>query len=159
MDLTLSDGANPDEIQHMQGRRFARALAAAGRLAFSPWKEAWASHATVRALVCDCFLLAERQKDISEPAESDQACRDGAQNVKPSNSKGFSRMKITVIRLQSERKKGKVTAFGEICSGEVLQRRGFQRMVRVCEQPPDLNPWRGKLLSLNTPRTQQPRGF
>jgi hypothetical protein len=134
MDLTLSDGANPDEIQHLQGRRFARALVTAGRLAFSPWEEAWTSHATVRALVCDCFLLAERQKDISEPAESGQACRDGAQNVKPSNSKGFSGMKITVIRLRSERNKGKVTVFGELCSGEVRQRRGFQSMVRVCEQ-------------------------
>jgi hypothetical protein len=144
MDLTLSDGANPDEIQHMQGRRFARALAAAGRLALSPWKEAWASHATVRALVCDCFLLAERQKDISEPAESDQACRDGAQNVKPSNSKVFSRMKITVIRLRSERKKGKVIVFGEICSAEVRQRRGFQSMVRVCEQVTKASAPRGR---------------
>ena len=93
--LTLSDGANPDEIQHLQGRRFARALATAGRLAFSPWKEAWASHATVRALVCDCFLLAERQKDISEPAESGQACRGGAKDVaEPSNDAGSSRKVI-----------------------------------------------------------------
>ena len=43
-------------------------------------------------------------------------------------------MTIAVSRLRSERNKGKVTVFGEICSGEVRQRRGFQSMVRVCEQ-------------------------
>ena len=90
--LTLSDGANPDEIQHLQGRRFARALVTAGRLAFSPSGEkTWAADAAVRVLVRDRFLHAKRQADISEPAKPGQACHGGAEAVaKPSNGKGFS---------------------------------------------------------------------
>ena len=106
MDLTLSDGANPDEIQHLQGRRFARALAAAGRLAFSPWEEAWTSHATFRAVLRDRFLLAGRQADISEPAQPGQACHDGTTDVaKPSNSTAFSRM--VIVREQASLRAGK----------------------------------------------------
>ena len=106
--LTLSDGANPDEIQHLQGRRFARALATAGRLAFSPWKEAWASHATVRALVCDCFLLAGRQADISEPAQSGQACHGEATDIEESrNGAGFSSQTAVV---HAERRPGTVSS-------------------------------------------------
>lgn len=90
MDLTPSDGANPDEIQHLQGRRFARALAAAGRLAFSPREKARTSHTTLRVLVRDGFLLTERQANISEPAQPGQACHGGAAAtvVKPSSGKG-----------------------------------------------------------------------
>ena len=80
--LTLSDGANPDEIQHLQGRRFARALVTAGRLAFSPSGEkTWATDAAVRVLVRDRFLHAKRQTDLSEPAQPGQARNGGAAEV------------------------------------------------------------------------------